>query len=136
MTDTETRTNYTAGLRALADLLDANPDLPLPYTGRGSALNWIEYDKASAARFAHLIPGTVTKTARGDSIDLEGQIAGLKVCFIASREAVCERIITGTHEITTPARPALNLPAEPEHTETVEDVQWVCSSLLAESVPA
>ena len=128
------RTEYTQGLRALADLLDHNPDLPLPYHGSDAhhRLNWIEYDKTSAARFAQLIPGTVTKTARGDCIDLEGQIAGLHVLFIASRAAVCERVVTGTHEVTVPATPAIK--ATKATTTVVEDVEWVCGSLLAESV--
>ena len=133
---TDTRTAYIEGIRALAYLLDHNPDLPLPYHGSDAhhRLNWIEYDKTSAARFAQLIPGTVTKTARGDCIDLEGQIAGLHVLFIASRAAVCERVVTGTHEVTVPATPAIK--ATKATTMVVEDVEWVCGSLLAESASA
>jgi len=142
MTD---RLAYTKGLRQLADILDANPDLPLPYTGDLSSLNWIEVSREndeirdSARLFARLIPGTITKTPRDDVVDLIGHIAGLKVCFIAAREAVCTRVVTGTHEVTTPATPAM--PAtepQPERTETVEDFEWICSPLLAdaEKVPS
>jgi len=127
---TDTRTAYTQGLRDLADILDNNPDLPLPYHGKSVGLHWIENDKASAAVFARLIPGTVTKTARGDALDLEGQIAGLKVLFIASRDAVCERVVTGTHEVTVPAQPAVK--ATKATTRVVEDVEWVCGPLLSE----
>ena len=134
MTDTDTRTAYTKGLRLLADLLDNNPDLPLPYHGSTVGLNWIEFDRDSAAAFARLIPGTVTKTPRDDAIDLKGQIAGLKVQFIASREAVCERVVLGTHEVTVAAQPAVK--ATKATTMVVEDVEWICGSLLAESVSA
>jgi len=142
MTTTDTRTNYTAGLRALADLLDNNPDLPLPYHGNDTHLLWVQDNgdndetRDTARLFARLIPGTISKKARDTYLDLDGHIAGLKVSLITSRAAVCERVVTGTHEVTTPARPALNLPAEPEHTETIEDVEWVCGPLLADSVPA
>jgi len=129
---TDTRADYIEGLRVLADLLDAHPGLPLPYHASSAELIWIETYrvKESARLFARLIPGTVTKTPRGDSIDLTGRIAGLNVLFIASRADVCERVITGTHEVTVPARAAIA--ATPGRVETVEDVKWVCGSLLAE----
>jgi len=133
---TDTRSDYTEGLRVLADLLDAHPGLPLPYHGSSAELIWIETSrvKESARLFAKLIPGTVTKTPRGDAIDLTGRIAGLRVLYIASRADVCKRVVTGTHEVTVPATAATA--AVPGHVETVEDVKWTCSSLLAEDVPA
>ena len=131
---TDTRNGYTQGLRQLADLLDNHPELPLPYSGSGAdhTLHWIEYDKASAARFAQLIPGTITKAPRGDAMDLEGRIAGLHVTFIASRAALCERIVTGTHKVIVDAQPAVE--ATEATTMVVEDVEWVCGSLLADDV--
>lgn len=137
--DTDPRTAYTTGLRQLADILDANPDLPLPYTGTDSSLNWIEVTRKNdeirdAARlFARLVPGTIVKKPRDDAFDLIGHLAGLKVCFIAAREAVCTRVVTGTREVTIAATPAV--PAtepQPERTQTIEDVEWVCGSLLAD----
>lgn len=143
-TDT-TRSEFTRGLRVLADILDDNPGLPLPYDGHKSDLNWIvssdpEHQRTTAALFARLVPGTIVKSPRGEALDLTGSIGGLKVCFIASRDAVCERVVVGTREVTVEAAPAV--PATPEHTETIEDVEWVCGSLLAagtgaaEQVPA
>lgn len=138
--DTDPRTAYTTGLRQLADILDDNPDLPLPYTGTDSSLNWIEVTRENneirdAARlFARLVPGTIVKKPRDDAFDLIGHIAGVKVCFIASRDAVCTRVVTGTHEVTiaaTPAMPATE--AQPAVTQNVETVEWICSSLLADA---
>ena len=138
-TTTDSRAGYIEGLRQLATLLENHDDLPLPYTGNYSSLNWIEVTREgseirdSAALFARLIPGTITKNVRGDVMDLEGHIAGLKVCFIASRDAVCTRVVTGYHEVVVPATPAQDaVPAQPERVTKVEDIEWVCGSLLSE----
>jgi hypothetical protein len=50
--------------------------------------------------------------------------------MITARDAVCERIVTGTHEVTVPAQPAIR--AKKATTTVVEDVEWVCGSLLSD----
>ena len=137
------RTEYIKGLRLLADLLAANPDLPLPYHGTSTGLLWIKThgdnsdDVRNTARlFARLIPGAISKHVRDDVLDLDGSIAGLRVALITARDAMCERVVTGTREVTieaTPAMPATE--AQPERTETVEDFEWICGSLLADAAP-
>lgn len=144
MTDTETRTNYTAGLRALADLLDNNPDLPLPYTGINAAspitfyvLDAGEDPKGTLAKIARLLPGTVGKTTSGSGqyFSITGTLAGLHIDATAYRKAVCERVVTGTREVIVPATRRITVPARPATVETVEDVEWVCSPLLADADP-
>jgi hypothetical protein len=135
---TDRRNSYTQGLRQLADILDNNPELPLPYHGSGAHLLWIQnYGKdvlATARLFTRLVPGTITKAPRGGDLDLNGNIAGLRVSMITARDAVCERIVTGTHEVDVAAKPAVK--ATKATTVVVEDVEWVCGSLLSDGVTA
>ena len=147
---TDTRTAYTAGLRAVADLIDAHPDLPEPYTSVYSSgsvdVQWyleihgldLAGQKATAAKIVSDLGGKWDKTEIVDGrLDFEQSRDGIHLRIAVARDAVCERVVIGTHEVTVPA--TLAMPARPataEHVKTVEDVQWVCSSLLAESVTA
>jgi hypothetical protein len=133
------RTEYARGLRALADLLDAHPELPLPYTGTGlSALNWIDVGadmQRSAAIFARVMPGTVTKSVSGNAgqFYLDFTLHGLSLRWIAPREEMCERVVVGTREveIEEPDPEALAQVPKVKRTETVEDVEWQCRPVLA-----
>ena len=139
MTDTAL-SEYTKGLRQFADLLDANPSLGLPMHGRdyspiGFYLTGDEDAKKALANFARVMPGTVTKDADPQTFFiLNGNLAGLHVRAIAYRDEVCERKVVGTHEQVIPATPAVE--AMPERTAVIEDVEWVCGSILEKSEAA
>lgn len=132
-TDLDERAGYVDGLRRLADLLAANPVLPLPwndditpvtlFTRRGTD------QKAVAAAFARAVGGVVAKRPRGDYLDLIGRVGALRVELVADRDAVCERIVVGVETVTVPARPAVE--ATPEQVVEREVVEWVCGPLLA-----
>lgn len=144
-----TREERIAGIRQLADLLEQHPEFPMPYHLESAELSIMFFsgdndrDREDMARVARLIPGKLTKDVResgeyGDYFDLHGRIAGIKIKLTAYRDAVCKRVVTGTRtETKTVPDPEL-LEAVPTITvtETVEDVEWVCGPLLAESVPA
>lgn len=57
----------------------------------------------------------------------------IELYVYASREVVCERVVTGTHEETVTEPDADALAAVPKVTKTVvvEDVEWRCAPLLA-----
>lgn len=130
------RAAYTTGLRQLADLLDANPVIPLPYPGSTTwappmAIHTFDRDTLIATIRA-LPPGTWDKHY-GDGplgFDLTGSLAGLRVRVSGNREDVCERVVVGTETVTVPAEPARE--ATPERVETVEVVEWKCSPILAD----
>jgi hypothetical protein len=130
-----TRTDYIAGLRQLADILEQHDDLPLPYSGAGTHILWIAGvrpdHKGIAAAFARAIPGTVAKSPRGTDLDLVGQIAGLKVKLIVDRDQLCKRVVVGTETVTVPAQPAVD--AQPEQVVEREIVEWVCHPVLADA---
>lgn len=132
------RAEYTKGLRALANILDAHPELPLPYDGNGTELNWIELgDEArrGAAVFARVMPGTVAKSVSDTAgqFYLTFKLHGLSLKWIATRAQMCERVVIGRREveIEEPDPEALALVPKIKRTEVVEDVEWQCHPILA-----
>jgi hypothetical protein len=153
--DTNSTTTTSSQLRALADLIDAHPNLPEAYISSYSTdrvdVHWylhihelvqdLPAQKAAAALIIRIIGGHWDKTERSDdAFEFTQNRDGLLLEVVVNRAAVCERVVVGTHEVTVPATPAMPArPAEAERTTTVEDITWVCSSLLADApdqVPA
>ena len=139
------RQAYTAGLRQLADLLDERPDIPLPHQGTDTAvpIHWLyfgngrdfEEQKAIARTIVRAIPGQIVKRETGDLFRFHGRLAGLHLEVVVDRPAVCERVVVGTETVTTTIKDPDAVAALPdvEVTETVEQVEWRCQSILAES---
>ena len=129
------RAGYIAGLRLLADALDAHPELPLPSTNAITFhfLSDSADPRAEMAAAARAIPCTWAKVVldgeKWSYFELHGKLAGLRVELTAFRDAVCTRVVTGAEErelveVVTPAvtRKVVKL---------VEVVEWQCGSLLA-----
>lgn len=136
------RAAYIDGLRQLADLLAAEPTLPLPNTG---SFDWYVFDlnsrgsdeaamadqKSAAAGIVRLLPGSQTKQDGNDLFRFEGRIGGLETQVVVNRSAVCERVVTGTETVTKRVPdPSVEVPLV-EVTETVETFEWRCAPLLA-----
>jgi hypothetical protein len=133
------RAGYIAGLRLLADALEQHPDADLPADGTSLPLSitfWGEDARERMAAAARAIPCTWTKQVRDSEyrsyFDLSGNLAGLKISLTAYRDAVCERVVTGTHEETKTVPDPEALAAVPQVTVTnvVEHVTWECHSIL------
>jgi hypothetical protein len=132
-----------ANLRTAAEIMQAHPDLPIPYittTHRGGVefawyLTITAEDFAEQKRLARLILRTIggkwDKKPGSEMNFKQGSILDDPISYIVqvSREAVCRRVVTGTEEVTIPA-----VEAEPERVETVETVEWICEPVLAEAV--
>ncbi len=138
MTTTDDRAAYSAGLRQLADLLDAHPEIPLPYDGRPNGgtpitIHHLDGNRGAFAATVRALPGRKEKAVHGDYYDVNVSLHGLRLTVAAFRDTVCERIVTGTREVTREVRDPDALAAVPTTTvtETVEDVEWVCSPLTA-----
>jgi hypothetical protein len=131
---TENRSGYTAGLRQLADVLDAHPEIPLPDRGTDEigALYigfWGEDAKERLAAAARAFPCNWAKSATDRFFNLNGQLAGLHVELTATRSQVCTAVVTGVEdreveEVVTPA-------VTRKVTKRVEVVEWECLPLLA-----
>jgi hypothetical protein len=87
-----------------------------------------EDQKDQAAQIVRLIGGKWAKTDGGDRLYLRHRQGDIEFGVAVDREAVCERVVKGTREVTIPA-----VEAKPERVQTVEDVEWVCGSVLAEA---
>lgn len=135
------RARYIDGLRVLASVLEAHPDIPLPHAGNGTAIRidfWGDPDgqRAAMAAAARAMPCAWRKKVWGQQqewLNLEGEIAGLKIALSAQRDAVCKRVVTGTREVTETVKDPAKLAEVPEVeiTRTEDIVTWDCGSLLS-----
>lgn len=146
----EKRQAYIDGLHQIADFLTEHPEVPLPYLGGTPALAAAGADvptipiyligqggqRDSLAAVARAM-GTAQKTTdpRDDQharFYVWRQFAGIALVASAERDEVCERVVTGTREVTTEMPDPEALAAVPKVTVTkiVEDVDWVCAPLL------
>ena len=136
------RSAYTAGLRQLADILDAHPEVPLPYEGHSPEYGRMSFhflsaenprSEMAAARRALGVP--MEKTARDDNqyFDLKGNLNGLYFTMTAFRKDVCERVVVATREVEVEEADPAAVAALPKvkRTVKVEDVRWECSPILA-----
>jgi len=121
-------------LRAAADFVEAHPDLPTP-TFVFNELSWGCYnndDSASGmAAIVRAIGGRWDKNVDDEYYRLRRTYGALKLQVWAYRQEVCERVVTGTREVTTDKPTAFE-----QVTETVEDFEWVCKPILAEAAEA
>lgn len=125
-----------AGLRALADLIESKG-----LTGRFCGDNEcfpldIHVDtKTEAAAWARALTDVTKRAAHSsDNMLINGRAGGVHVRVWVDRNEVCERVVVGTREVTKTV-PSPDAPMV-EVTETVEDVEWICSPLLADEPQA
>lgn len=126
----DTRTAYTDGIRRLADWLDANPQIDLPWSGGQydpiQIGAWVTKDQLAAIIKA--LPGKVDKDYSADNVvRVNATFGDLHVTAYAGRSEVCERVVTGTETVTVPA-----VEAKPERTETRDVVEWRCHPILGD----
>lgn len=145
MTRTFDRAAYIQGLRAIADLLEANPALPPFHGGEWTDQLWFvaghgDTDDVARERLGILARamGAARKEYHDDSpfhgFALVGSIHGFRVDVRAPREAVCTKVVIGTREVQRErvvAPAVIQTPAVVEIvTETVEDFEWVCDGSI------
>ena len=96
------RVEYIAGLRRLADLLEQNDAMTLPYYGDSAALAVFVYDRAGVAAYAGVLAGSGEKIdpdAKEFGYELEGRLAGLRVLIHAALDVACEATVTGAQVV-------------------------------------
>lgn len=133
----DNRRRFSDSLRQLADIIDENPELKLPYTGVDTEIVFYvlgkseEFSKNQAAIFSKAIPGIVKKGVEHGTFDLSGKIGTIPVRMSLTRDAVCTRHVTGTETVTTrQLKEALPEDAYHDVTEEREIVEWVCPDSL------
>jgi hypothetical protein len=133
------RREYIEGLRKLADLLDATPDLPTPFLS-GDTITWSDYyDAAEVARLSSLVPGRMLKNDPNEGgydatyyrLTSNVKYGPFKLVVSSYRSTVCEKVQTGTKVVEVPP-----VEAAPGRVEEVPVFEYVCSPLLAKAVGA
>lgn len=133
MPDENERAEYIAGLRALADALESDPGLTVPFSGSAASdLSVFIETKEELQHWVRVMPGRKDKQVDdGDDnwgFRLAGAIRGLHVLVYAPRDEVCTARIVGTKTVER------RIPIDYQTvTEEVPEVEWDCGSLLASS---
>jgi len=132
-----TRTEYINRLRKLADLLEATPDLILPYEIGRQRITFYPSGAAETAQTARLLPTSWQKNDPNaspydaDYYRLTGKWEGAELTIIEFRTSVCERVQVGTETVTVPA-----VEAAPETVEERPIYEYICEPLLAKAAAA
>lgn len=125
-----------AGLRALADLIESNPDLA-EHAAYLRTLNvWHSFDAkvVEAIARAGLRHGAKVQKEYGDTVfQLRLSWGPVTAELLSHRDKVCQRVVVGTETVTKKVKDPTALAAVPEIevTEEVEKVRWDCKPLLA-----
>jgi len=88
------RTVYTQGLRALADLLDAHPDIPAPHSlSSDDGLTWYVHEPIEtvlALRDLMDYALTAPYTSNNFPVEVTGKLAGFDASVLVAREIALE----------------------------------------------
>ena len=147
MNTIETSQQISAGLRALADMIEQNPEVGanLRYAVNGMSMYALTaeeigaFTKAAARAGAQVVKDWPDNPERHFSAT--AVFGPVKVCMHTERAVVCERVVTGKETVTKTIPDPEKLAAVPtvEVTEEVEQVEWRCKPLpaadTAEQVP-
>lgn len=98
------RSAFAAGLRAIADAIDADPALPLPYDGTSQSITWYVHTAEEFAAVRRLLAeGTPVKfdSSAGPHYRLfaDGAVHGVRIDVRANPDEVCEVSSTRTVEV-------------------------------------
>lgn len=139
MTDVERAAAQAAGLRQLADMIEAHPEIDAYYLRSKAVHNaltvWLPDDAEDLAAIAR---AALAHGAKVDK-DIGDQLYTVVVSFgpiraraMAMRDQVCERVVVGTEEVTETVKDpdALAKVPEIEVTEEREIIEWRCTPLL------
>lgn len=139
ITTDEKRAAWTAGLRDLADWLDAHPEMDLPYINEEYPPSlslgihpWHESDeRPQAERFAAAVSalgGRREKAGDDEYMRVHRDFGPVRVQVWTMRDEVCEAVVVGTETVE------VQRVVQPAVTETVteerEVIEWRCTPVL------
>ena len=136
MTETMSkREKYIERLRTFADLLDAEPELEVPYNFGETGIDFFPGDVEGTALIAKIMPTSWKKNDPNNGsynetyYKLTGSWMGAEVIIVINREGVCERKQVGTEKVVHAYVKAVS-----EYTEERPVYEYECTSLLAKAV--
>ena len=133
------RQQFLAELRGVLDLLEANPDLPLPSDigqNAWSRLSWYPSSPVEAAKVVRALGGVWSKndpnTSEFDATHLimKAKLGlELHVDLVVSREGVCEKKVVGTER--RKVEKVVQEQVTEEVYEDVDVIEFECKSILS-----
>lgn len=125
-------------LSRIADIIRETPDHVGMWENYFGQLSWFAYDENTVQEFVKVMTPYARRTLAGERgltkkwseyyLRLIGFLGTVEISMVSARDTVCERIVTGTREVTRvvpdPSAPMV------EVTESEEIVEWRCGSLL------
>lgn len=135
MTATNERARLIIGLHELADLMEANPELPPPSRIDTDGIKWeiFDHNKETLPALIAALPRPVAKDlAWLDSWSrfTASLPSGMPLVAEVPRAEVCTRRVVGKETVVIPATPAKE--AVPEMIVERDIVEWDCGSVLAD----
>ena len=124
-----THAEYVAGLRAVADFIEAYPELGTPVEQQLNIFpRWPEKDvKENAAQAVHAF-GKIKKDSYNDDIILCGYVSGFQIRLWVPRDQICERIELERKIVPAEPEKTFVIPARPEIEQVVYG--WKCAPIL------
>jgi len=129
------RAEYINRLRKMADLLEAESGLILPYQIGKNTISFYPHGVEETARTAKIFPSAWKKndpaasSYDADYYKLTGAWNGASVVILDDRESVCQRVQVGTEKVVIPA-----VKAEREKVVERPIYEYKCEPLLAKAV--
>ena len=124
----QARRDYVSALRMMANVVEANPSVVVPY--HGTAIIRVE-DVEQLRREVKAYGGKWDKDPDDSSYVLRRKLAyGLELYIYSDREKVCKRVVVGKErvpETVIPAKPEQVVPAHEK-----EIVEWHCPQVMKE----
>ena len=120
-------TEYAAGLRELADWIEAHENMDLPST-EALTIYSLNTKQEAACCLAAMMP--CKKEYKGELFALIRDFGPIKLKAVFYRNAVCTRRVVGTKEVGTEIIPARLTPEQVIPAHTREIVEWDCESIL------
>lgn len=124
--NTDPEMTLAEGLRAAADLLDANPVLTRHATR--SRLGVVTHSAEEFIECAQALGGHRVKESDESYTSIIRQFGPVTVDVFGGHEQVCEAKVVGTETVEIPA-----VEASPARTETRDIIEWVCPPVLGEA---
>jgi hypothetical protein len=104
----QARTDYSAGLRKLADLLDQHPQIPTP-NGIHNRISIYTSDADAFNEVAALLGRPYSTVLRDDYLWVIWRLEGLELLMMPKAADVCERIVTGTVRVGAEVRETVEI---------------------------
>ncbi len=126
---TDARQEFIYGLRNIANALEENADMPIPYV---SIYQRVE-EASELLAIVKGYGGQWQKSTDSADFNMLREFGGIKFMVYVSREKVCKRIVVGKKVVPESIQPATEEKIIPEHEEEI--VQWDCPPSLLELIP-